>query len=125
MVYVFLQSPIFLRLLHLDYNCDPEKMPKIRIPSALTPEFYKRQGLVPPAPPIDLVVIEKTIRQKRKALGQTLEETAKQMNISKGTLIKIENGKDVYVSTLNWVLSHFNIKTTLLIESSEIEQEWF
>ena len=100
-------------------------MPKIRIPSALTPEFYKRQGLVPPATPIDLVAIGKTIRQKRKALGQTLEETAKQMNISKGTLIKIENGKDVYVSTLNWVLSHFNIKTTLLIESSEIEQEWF
>ena len=46
------------------------------------------------------------------------------MNISKGTLIKIENGKDVYVSTFNWVLSHFNIKTTLLIESSEVKQEW-
>lgn len=89
------------------------------------PEFHCQQGLIPPAPPIDLVAIGQAVRQKRKELGQTLEDAARQMNISKGTLVKIENGKDVYVSTLNWVLSNFNIRLALPGESETAEQEWF
>ncbi len=89
------------------------------------PEFHRQQGLIPPAPPIDLVAIGQAVRQKRKELGQTLEDAARQMNISKGTLVKIENGKDVYVSTLNWVLSNFNIRLALPGESETAEQEWF
>lgn len=100
-------------------------MPKIRVPSAVSPEFHRQQGLIPPAPPIDLVAIGQAVRQKRKALGQTLEEAARQMNISKGTLVKIENGKDVYVSTLNWVLSRFNIRLILPAQAETLDQEWF
>ncbi len=99
-------------------------MPKVRIPTAVTPEFQKAQGLIPPAPPIDLVKIGQTLRQKRKAHGLTLEDAARRLNISKGTLIKIENGKDVYVSTLNWILERFNIRLTLKPDT-EPEQEWF
>ena len=99
-------------------------MPKVRIPTAVTPEFQKTQGLIPPAPPIDLVKIGQTLRQKRKAQGLTLEDAARRLNVSKGTLIKIENGKDVYVSTLNWILERFNIRLTLKPDI-EPEQEWF
>ena len=99
-------------------------MPKVRIPTAVTPEFQKAQGLIPPALPIDLAQIGKTLRQKRKAQGLTLEDAAKRLNISKGTLIKIENGKDVYVSTLNWVLERFNIRL-ILKPDTESGQEWF
>lgn len=100
-------------------------MPKVRIPAAMTPEFQKTQGLIPPSPPIDLAEIGKALRQKRNAQGLTLEEAARLMNISKGTLIKIENGKDVYVSTLNWVLERFNIRLTLKPDAATAEQEWF
>lgn len=99
-------------------------MPKVRIPTALTPEFQKSQGLIPLAPPVDLATIGKTLRQKRKAQGLTLEDASKLLNISKGTLIKIESGKDVYVSTLNWVLERFNIRLTLKPDTAP-EQEWF
>ncbi len=100
-------------------------MPKVRIPAANTPEFQKTLGLVPPAPPIDLNAIGKALRLKRKAQGLTLDEAAKLLNVSKSTLIKIENGKDVYVSTLNWVLERFNIRLTLKADAILSDEEWF
>ena len=76
------------------------------------------------------------IRERRKAARMTQEVTASLCGISKKTLIKIEKGGDVYLSTLLQVMNALGLRLQLVQEAgsqvtsdsctSEIgNDEWF
>jgi transcriptional regulator with XRE-family HTH domain len=84
---------------------------------------------VQPATALNPVSIGKIIRQKRKEAQMTQDVTAALCGISKKTLIKIEKGGDVYLSTLMQVLDALGIR--LYIEHgqadnhSKVTDDWF
>lgn len=76
------------------------------------------------------------IRERRKAAKMTQEVTASLCGISKKTLIKIEKGGDVYLSTLLQVMNALGLRLQLVQEAgsqvtsdssqSEVgDDEWF
>ncbi|TNI91931.1 helix-turn-helix domain-containing protein [Aeromonas allosaccharophila] len=76
------------------------------------------------------------IRERRKAARMTQEVTASLCGISKKTLIKIEKGGDVYLSTLQQVMNALGLRLQLVQEAgspatsdssqSEVgDDEWF
>ena len=76
------------------------------------------------------------IRERRKAAKMTQEVTASLCGISKKTLIKIEKGGDVYLSTLLQVMNALGLHLQLVQEAgsqvtsdssqSEVgDDEWF
>ena len=76
------------------------------------------------------------IRERRKAARMTQEVTASLCGISKKTLIKIEKGGDVYLSTLLQVMNALGLHLQLVQEAgsqvtsdssqSEVgDDEWF
>lgn len=75
------------------------------------------------------------IRERRKAAKMTQEVTASLCGISKKTLIKIEKGGDVYLSTLLQVMNALGLRLQLVQDSvaqvassnsqPEVDDEWF
>lgn len=59
--------------------------------SVLPPDFWKR------------------IRLHREALGLTLDELSRQTGVSKSSIVRLENGQDIKLSTLIRVLERLNI----------------
>ena len=57
------------------------------------------------------------IRERRKAARMTQEVTASLCGISKKTLIKIEKGGDVYLSTLLQVMNALGLRLQLVQET--------
>ena len=57
------------------------------------------------------------IRERRKAARMTQEVTASLCGISKKTLIKIEKGGDVYLSTLLQVMNALGLRLQLVQEA--------
>ena len=57
------------------------------------------------------------IRERRKAARMTQEVTASLCGISKKTLIKIEKGGDVYLSTLLQVMKALGLRLQLVQEA--------
>ena len=57
------------------------------------------------------------IRERRKAARMTQEGTASLCGISKKTLIKIEKGGDVYLSTLLQVMKALGLRLQLVQET--------
>ena len=57
------------------------------------------------------------IRERRKAARMTQEVTASLCGISKKTLIKIEKGGDVYLSTLLQVMKALGLRLQLVQET--------
>lgn len=93
---------------------------------------------VPPWPTgttvLDPVSLGVAIRERRKAAKMTQEMTASLCGISKKTLIKIEKGGDVYLSTLLQVMNALGLHLQLAAGTSEANQmmhaeghpdEWF
>lgn len=75
------------------------------------------------------------IRDRRKAAKMTQEVTASLCGISKKTLIKIEKGGDVYLSTLLQVMNALGLRLQLVQDTGsqvassnsqpEVDDEWF
>ncbi|WP_322862395.1 helix-turn-helix domain-containing protein [Aeromonas allosaccharophila] len=76
------------------------------------------------------------IRERRKAARMTQEVTASLCGISKKTLIKIEKGGDVYLSTLLQVMNALGLRLQLVQEAGSLvtsdscpsevgDDEWF
>lgn len=76
------------------------------------------------------------IRERRKAARMTQEVTASLCGISKKTLIKIEKGGDVYLSTLLLVMNALGLRLQLVQEAGSqvassnsqpevADDEWF
>lgn len=76
------------------------------------------------------------IRERRKAARMTQEVTASLCGISKKTLIKIEKGGDVYLSTLLQVMNALGLRLQLVQEAGSqvtndnsqpevADDEWF
>lgn len=75
------------------------------------------------------------IRDRRKAAKMTQEVTASLCGISKKTLIKIEKGRDVYLSTLLQVMNALGLRLQLVQDTGsqvassnsqpEVDDEWF
>lgn len=82
--------------------------------------------------PIEIKVLGEQIKQRRLASNMTQEVAASLCGISKKTLIKIEKGGDVYVSTLLQVCQAFGIRLNLQIPQSngvntigDSDDDWF
>ena len=71
------------------------------------------------APPrgLDPVALGLAIRDRRKAAHMTQEVTAALCGISKKTLIKIEKGGDVYLSTLLQVMNALGMSLQLVADN--------
>lgn len=65
---------------------------------------------------LDLASLGLAIRERRKAARMTQEVTASLCGISKKTLIKIEKGGDVYLSTLLQVMKALGLHLQLVQE---------
>lgn len=93
-------------------------------------------SLPPPPKALDPASLGLAIRERRKAAKMTQEVTASLCCISKKTLIKIEKGGDVYLSTLLQVMNALGLRLQLVQEAgsqvtsdssqSEVgDDEWF
>ena len=65
---------------------------------------------------LDAASLGLAIRERRKAARMTQEVTASLCGISKKTLIKIEKGGDVYLSTLLQVMKALGLRLQLVQE---------
>ncbi|MNG93994.1 anaerobic benzoate catabolism transcriptional regulator [compost metagenome] len=66
---------------------------------------------------LDPAYLGLAIRERRKAARMTQEVTASLCGISKKTLIKIEKGGDVYLSTLLQVMKALGLRLQLVQET--------
>ena len=96
----------------------------------------ERQGNRLGSPVLDMKTVGKAVRCRRKSLGHTLDDIANYCDVSRRTLIKLEQGADVRFSTLTAVMASMGMtldfsettKTLLKKEAAavkETEDDWF